>query len=121
MAITAVALLRPVADGRLGLDDPANRYLENVRLADDEVSVRQLLSHAGGVTDRATLFAAAVQDLSALTGPVIACSGKRGVFEFSPAGYAALGEIIALSLTASRFPAVWPTSAAADDPAGYRP
>ena len=30
-----------------------------------------------------------------MTGPVIACTGKRGTFGFSHAGYAALGEIIA--------------------------
>ena len=30
-----------------------------------------------------------------MTGPVIACNGKRGAFGFSHAGYAALGEIIA--------------------------
>jgi CubicO group peptidase (beta-lactamase class C family) len=138
-AVTAVALLRLVADGPLGLDDPANRYLGTVRLADDEVTVRQLLSHVGGVTDPKPLFAPAVPDLLALTGPVIACSGRRGAFQFSLAGYAALGEIVAglagqpypeavsrlvlgpLSMTASRFPAEWPTTATAGYPAvtGY--
>ena len=49
--VTAVAVLRLVADGRLGLDESANRSLAAIRLADDEVTVRQLLSHAGGVTD----------------------------------------------------------------------
>jgi CubicO group peptidase (beta-lactamase class C family) len=135
-AVTAVALLRLVADGRLGLDDPANRYLATVRLADDEVTVRQLLSHAGGLTDSAPRFALAVPDLLTLTGPVIACSGRRGGFQFSLAGYAALGEIVAglagqpypdavsrlvfgpLSMTASRFPAQWPTGGATDYP-GY--
>ena len=134
-AVTAVALLRLVADGRLGLDDCANRYLGTVRLADDKVTVRQLLSHAGGVTDTAPLFAQMVPDLLAVTGPVIACSGRRGVFEFSPTGYGALGEIIAglvglpypeaasrlvlrpLSMNASSFPAQWPAGAAADGPA----
>jgi CubicO group peptidase (beta-lactamase class C family) len=140
-AVTAVTVLRLVADGRLGLDDPANRYLAAVRLADDEVTVRQLLSHAGGVTDHAPPFALAVPDLVDLTGPVIACSGRRGAFEFSLAGYAALGEIVAalagqpypdavsrlvlrpLSMAASRFPAEWPTGQTADYPAvtGYNP
>jgi len=140
-AVTAVTVLRLVADGRLGLDDPANRYLAAVRLADDEVTVRQLLSHAGGVTDHAPPFAPAVPDLADLTGPVIACSGRRGAFAFSLAGYAALGEIIAalagqpypdavsrlvlrpLSMTAARFPVQWPTGQTADCPAvtGYNP
>jgi CubicO group peptidase (beta-lactamase class C family) len=137
--VTAVTLLRLVADGRLGLDDPVNRYLTTVTLADDQVTVRQLLTHTGGVTDPGPPFAPVVPDLSALTGPVIACSGRRGVFRFSLAGYAALGEIVAdlagqpypdavsrlvlrpLSMTASRFPAEWPTAATADYPAvtGY--
>jgi CubicO group peptidase (beta-lactamase class C family) len=135
MTITAVALLRLCAGGRLGLDDPANRYLGTVRLSDDEVTVRQLLSHTAGVTDPRPLFAPAVPDLSALTGPVIACNGRRGVFQFSLAGYGALGEIVAglvgkpypdavsrlvlhpLSMTASRFPAEWPTGATAGYPA----
>ena len=134
MTITAVALLRLIADGRLGLDEPANRYLGTVRLADDEVTVRQLLSHAGGAADPVTLFAPAVPDLSALTGPVIACSGRRGVFQFSHAGYAALGEIVAglagqpfpeavsrlvlqpLAMTASWFPAGWPSPERAPAP-----
>ena len=41
--------LRLVADDRLRLDDPANDHLRTVRLADDAVTVRELLSHAGGV------------------------------------------------------------------------
>jgi CubicO group peptidase (beta-lactamase class C family) len=139
--VTAVTVLRLVADGRLGLDDPANRYLTAVRLADDEVTVRQLLSHAGGVNDHAPPFAPAVPDLVTLTGPAIACGGRRGAFAFSLAGYAALGEIVAalagqpyadavsrlvlgpLSMNASRFPAQWPTGESADCPAvtGYNP
>jgi CubicO group peptidase (beta-lactamase class C family) len=70
--ITAVAVLRLVADGRLGLDDPANRYLRAVRLADDGVTVRELLSHTGGTKDPGALFAPAVPGLVALTGPVLA-------------------------------------------------
>ena len=63
--VTAVAVLRLVADGRLGLDDAANRYLGAIRLADDEVTVRQLLCHAGGVTDPEPPPGAAVPDPAA--------------------------------------------------------
>ena len=125
--VTAVAVLRLVADGRLGLDEAANRYLGAVRLADDEVTVRQLLSHAGGVTDPAPPPGSAVIDPPAVTGPVIACAGRRGTYRFSASGYAALGEIVSgltgepypeavsrlvlqpLAMTASWFPAGWPT------------
>jgi CubicO group peptidase (beta-lactamase class C family) len=55
--ITATAVLRLVADGRVRLDDPANAYLRTIRLADDAVTVRELLSHTGGVDDLASMFA----------------------------------------------------------------
>jgi CubicO group peptidase (beta-lactamase class C family) len=130
MLVTAVAVLRLAADGRVGLDEPANRYLDAVRLADDEVTVRQLLSHAGGVTGPQPPSAPHASDLLAVTGPVIACGAKRGTFRFSAAGYAALGEIVAgvagqpypdavsglvlrpLEMAASWFPVSWPSGAA---------
>jgi CubicO group peptidase (beta-lactamase class C family) len=45
---TAMAVPRLVADGRVGLDATANDYLRTVRLADDSVTVRGLLTHTGG-------------------------------------------------------------------------
>jgi len=135
MLVTAVAVLRLAADGRVGLDEPANRYLDAVRLADDGVTVRQLLSHAGGVTGPPPPYAPDASDLLAATGPVIACAAKRGTFRFSAAGYGALGEIVAgvagqpypdavahlvlqpLEMTASWFPVSRPGA----DPAGAEP
>lgn len=136
--VTAVAVLRFVADGRLGLDEAANCYLGAVRLADDEVTVRQLLSHAGGVTDpepppAPAVPAPSVPDPPAFIGPV-PCTGKRGTYRFSAAGYAALGEIVSglsgepypeavsrlvlqpLAMTASWFPAGRPISGRAPAP-----
>ena len=95
MAVTAAAVLCLAAGGQLRLDDPANAHLTAVRLADDAVTVRELLAHTAGVTEPAAVFAPAVPALAAVTGPVIACSGKRGTFSPAQAGYAALGEIIA--------------------------
>lgn len=43
------AVLLLAADGRLGLDDPANDQLRAVRLADDTVTVRELLTDTSGV------------------------------------------------------------------------
>jgi CubicO group peptidase (beta-lactamase class C family) len=95
MAVTAVAILRLAAAGRLRLDEPANRYLTAVRLADDAVTVRELLAHTGGVRDPGELTAPAVPALAAVTGPAFDCTGRRGSFGYSHAGYAALGEVIA--------------------------
>jgi len=124
--ITATTALRLVADGLIELDAPANRYLRTVRLADDEVTVRELLSHTGGVDNPETLFGSTITDLVSLVGPVMACSGPRGTVGYSVGGYAALGQLIAdvtgrryqdaaeslvlrpLGMTGSSFPASWP-------------
>ena len=95
--VTATAVLRLIAEGRvgLGLDTPANDHLRTVRLADDTVTVRDLLAHTGGVDNPAELYADAVQDLATLMGPVIGCSGPRGVARPSNGGVAVLGQLIA--------------------------
>jgi hypothetical protein len=93
--ITATTVLRLVADGRVGLDDPANDHLRTVRLADDTVTVRELLTHTGGVDHPAEPLADSVPELITLVGPVMACSGARGVVLYSNEGYAALGQLVA--------------------------
>jgi CubicO group peptidase (beta-lactamase class C family) len=93
--VTATAVLRLVAEGRVGLDTPANDHLRAVRLADDTVTVRDLLAHTGGVDDPAEVYAGAVRDLATLMGPVIGCSGPRGVVRPSNGGVAVLGQLIA--------------------------
>jgi CubicO group peptidase (beta-lactamase class C family) len=93
--VTATAVLRLVAEGRLGLDAPANDHLRAVRLADDSVTVRELLSHTGGVDNPAPLFGDSLPDLATLMGPVISCGGPRGTVQPSNGGYAVLGQLIA--------------------------
>ncbi len=95
--VTATAVLRLVADSRFGLDTCANDHLRTVRLADDTVTVRELLSHTAGADSPspAGLLADAVPDLVTLTGPVIGCGGPRGVLRPSNGGYAVLGQLIA--------------------------
>ena len=88
-------MLRLVAQGRVGLDGAANDQLRTVRLADDAVTVRELLSHTSGVSNPAVLYADSVPDLAALMGPVIPCGGQRGVPQPSNGGYAVLGQLIA--------------------------
>jgi CubicO group peptidase (beta-lactamase class C family) len=126
--ITATAVLRMVADGLVELDAPANRYLRTVRLASEEVTVRELLSHTAAVDnpDPRTLSGGAITDLLSLVGPVMACSGPRGKYRCSLGGSAVLGQLIAdvtgapyqdtaeslvlrpLGMTDSFFPESWP-------------
>jgi CubicO group peptidase (beta-lactamase class C family) len=90
-------VLRLVAAGRVGLDAPANRYLCAVRLADDTITVRELLAHTGGVDSPSgrSLLSDRVPELAAVTGRVIGCGGPRGIPRSSNGGIAALGELVA--------------------------
>ena len=133
--ITATAVLRLAAAGHLALDDPANGHLRTVRLADDGVTIRELLSHTAGVDSPGELFGTSIPSLTSLTGPVMPCSGPRGTFSYSNGGYAMLGQLIAdvtgsayqeaaaalvlrpLGMTASSFPASWPDT---DAVTGYQ-
>jgi CubicO group peptidase (beta-lactamase class C family) len=137
MSVTAVAVLCLAAAGRLRLDAVANSYLTGIRLTDDAVTVRELLTHTAGVSDPAEISAPEVPPLAAVTGPAFACTGKRGAFGLSHAGYAALGEIIAglaglpyqeavsrlvlrpLGMSRSRFPAGEPDGPAHAAVTGY--
>jgi CubicO group peptidase (beta-lactamase class C family) len=137
MLITATAVLRLVADGRLDLDGPASEHLRTVRLADSAVTVRDLLTHTDGLDNPAPRFAETVPDLAALTGPVMTSSGPRGTFGVRGGGYAALGQLVAdvtgwsypdaaarlvlgpLGMSGSWFPDRWP-DADSDAVTGYQ-
>ena len=121
--VTATAVLRLVAEGRFGLDDPVNGHLRALRLENPAVTVRDLLSHQGGVDDPELDYADHVPGLPELMGPVAACGGPRGTVSPSNGGYAVLGQLVAdvtglsfaraarrlvlgpLGMTAARFPA----------------
>ena len=132
--ITATAVLRLAAEGRIRLDDAANDHLRTVRLANDAITIRELLSYTGGVDTPApgSGYADTVPALASLFGPVLPCSGPRGTARpgADHADYAALGQLIAdvtgseyaeavarlvlgpLGMTGSTFPSNWPH----DDP-----
>jgi CubicO group peptidase (beta-lactamase class C family) len=93
MAVTALAVLRLIAENRLTLDTPANDLLRTVRLADSAITVRELLSHTGGVDSPAGMYADAVPETT--PGTVIGCGGQRGVFQPSNGGCGVLGWLIA--------------------------
>jgi len=95
--VTSTAVLCLVAEGAVGLDDPVNGQLRSLRLADDAVTVRDLLAHTGGVDSPLplSLWADSVADVADLLGPVAGCSGPRGEVAYSNGGYAVLGQLIA--------------------------
>jgi len=93
--VTATAVLRLAAEGRLDLDAPANARLRTVRLADDTVTIREMLTHTGGVDSPAEFYADAVPALAELMGPVIGCGGPRGTVWPSNGGLGVLGQLIA--------------------------
>jgi CubicO group peptidase (beta-lactamase class C family) len=93
--VTAIAVLRLVDEGELTLDGRVNSRLRSLRLADDEVTVRQLLTHSGGVDGPESLWADAPVDPVELYGEIVGCSGARGTFTYSRGGYAVLGQLVA--------------------------
>lgn len=93
--VTVAAVLRLVARGHVTLDTPANRQLTGVRLDNDAITVRDLLSNTSGVDSPADLYGDRVRDLISLTGPVVPCPGPRGTFRPSNGSYAVLGQLIA--------------------------
>ncbi len=97
--VTVTAVLRLAAEGRFGLDRPANDLLRTVRLADDTITVRELLSHSSGIDDRpanpAELFGAGVREVAAVIGPVVGCGGPHGAVRPTNSGCAVLGQLVA--------------------------
>jgi len=94
--LTAVTVLRLVADGAVSLDDPANRHLERLQVS-DAATIRQLLTHTAGVASNFEHFLAAVPDSPAdVLGVSVAHDFEPGTgWQYSNAGYAVLGEVIA--------------------------
>ncbi len=95
--VTTTAVLRLVAAGRIGLDRPVNDHLRAVRLADDTITVREVLAHTAGVDnpEPRAMYAHKVQDLATVMSPVIACPGPRGAVRPSNGGVAVLGQLVA--------------------------
>jgi CubicO group peptidase (beta-lactamase class C family) len=125
--VTSTAVLCLVGDGHVDLDGPVNEHLHTIRLGDASVTVRELLTHTGGVASPREQFADVVpDDQASLLGHTVPCDNQRGTFAASNGGYAVLGQLIAditgtaypdaaarlvlqpLGMTSSWFPATWP-------------
>lgn len=94
----ATAILVLVQDGKLGLDDPAAKYLEGTPEAWKPITIRQLLTHTSGLIRELPNFdpfkpqsdADALKSAGAL--PLRFPPGEK--WEYSNVGYYALAEII---------------------------
>jgi CubicO group peptidase (beta-lactamase class C family) len=105
---TSTAILQLVEQGKIDLDAPATKYLPYFALADgreDEITVRQLLTHTSGLPDtdwtnpavygEARFDDAALEDQVRSAQEVSLLSDPGTLFEYSGLGYEVLGDIIA--------------------------
>jgi CubicO group peptidase (beta-lactamase class C family) len=105
-SFAAAAILQLRDEGRLSLDDPAERYvpeLAGLRDATDDaprITIRHLLSHSAGFPEDNPWgdqqLAATEEELSAMMRGAIPFSTAPGTaYEYSNFGYAILGRIVA--------------------------
>jgi len=95
--ITATAVMLLARDGKLKLDDPIARYLDDAPAAWQPVTVRHLLCHGGGFSELTEdgglmTISTKVQYDFVRRGPLAFQPGERG--QYSDAGYFLLGMII---------------------------
>lgn len=136
--VTSTAVLQLVARGEIRLDEPVNNRLRSLMVVDGGVTVRELLSHTGGVDSPPSVWGESVLDPVSALGAIVGCSGTRGQFAYGNGGYAVLGQLIAdvtrspfaeavtrlvlepLGMADSWFPQQAPTPASVAVPTGYR-
>jgi CubicO group peptidase (beta-lactamase class C family) len=111
---TAAAILILESKGRLALDDSASKYLPELPPYAKDVTIRQLLTHSGGLPDYEDLIpkerTTQVSDRDAL---LLMASAKAllfpagSQFRYSNTGYALLALIVE-KVSGQSFPASWP-------------
>ncbi len=88
---TATGIMLLVQDGRLGLDDGITKYLAEVPGSWGAITVRHLLTHTSGLTDR-LWYGTRKERWSVFNEPPDVELGER--WEYSDLGYVLLGVII---------------------------
>jgi CubicO group peptidase (beta-lactamase class C family) len=125
-SFTAMAILKLRDEGKLALDDPAEKYVPEMKALkyptsdSPKITVRQLLSHSEGFPegnpwgDRQ--LADSEEQLSALIKSGIPFSNTPGVaYEYSNYGFAILGRIVSNVSGTARSPRVAKCSRAGRD------
>jgi CubicO group peptidase (beta-lactamase class C family) len=98
---TAAAILLLAHDGALSLDDPVRRWLPELPPATDRVTLRQLLTHTGGLVDYEDLMPADMRgQLSDADVLALLARADRTLFppgtayRYSNSGYVLLGLVV---------------------------
>jgi serine-type D-Ala-D-Ala carboxypeptidase/endopeptidase len=102
-SVTATAIMQLVEQGRLALDQPVNRYLQDARIQDrlqggPPVTVRMLLAHTSGLTcdirTRPVYSRTLPPDLAALTARTYSVRKPNESFEYCNSAYGIAGYLI---------------------------
>ena len=102
-SIVAVAVMQLVEQGKIDLDEPANRYLRPGRImdrlqVDEPITVRQLLTHSSGLTCDArltpVLSRTAPPDLAELTARAYSVRKPKEKYEYCNLAYGVLGYMV---------------------------
>ena len=98
---TAAAILLLAEDGKLSLDDPVRRWLPSLPPGTDEVTLRHLLDHTGGLVDYEELMppdqATQLDDQDVLR--MLSATARRyfapgSAYRYSNTGYVLLGLVV---------------------------
>ena len=97
--VTTQAVLALMADGKLDLDDPIDEHLTSFRLVPFEdgpqPTVRQLLTHTGGVSSQFNHWVEQVVPVREQLGATWSCEWAPGSqWAYSNGGYASLGQLV---------------------------
>jgi len=98
---TAAAILLLAEDGKLKLDDPIRHWLPSLPATTDKVTLRQLLSHTGGLIDYEDLMPADTTEqlndndvLRMLSATPKSCFAPGTAYRYSNSGYVLLGLVV---------------------------